>query len=235
MKLDRPHHNLFDKWDEISSYIFGFWLSDGCITLHSNGHSKSTQKAFVLYNTEKQIMLDFLKIFPVNLRSEDPSNPKWKTKYKIFVYSDALFDFCYSVTKTTQKSRNTFLLPTIPDRYYHHFVRGFFDGDGSICYKHYLNRHKKMVSALITSFTGGSETLHVEQLRDELKARVGVGNKKVSAGTAKKLSYNQYDSMLLCEYMYSGATIFMKRKKDVWDSADKTRLLNSKKYFSNKV
>jgi len=49
------------------------------------------------------------------------------------------------------------------------------------------------------------------------------------------IRFNQYDSMLLCDWMYEDATFYMKRKKDIWDGMDKERLKNSKKYFSNKV
>jgi hypothetical protein len=41
--------------------------------------------------------------------------------------------------------------------------------------------------------------------------------------------------MLLCEWMYKDASIFMKRKKIIWDNFDKNKLINSRKYFSNKV
>jgi hypothetical protein len=41
--------------------------------------------------------------------------------------------------------------------------------------------------------------------------------------------------MLLCEWMYKDATIFMERKKKIWDDFDKEKLRNSIKYFSNKV
>jgi len=41
--------------------------------------------------------------------------------------------------------------------------------------------------------------------------------------------------MLLCEWIYKDATIFMERKKAIWDSCDKERLARSKKWFSNKV
>jgi len=54
-------------------------------------------------------------------------------------------------------------------------------------------------------------------------------------GTGRRLIFNQYDSMLLCEWIYKDATIFMERKKAIWDSCDKERLARSKKWFSNKV
>ena len=66
------------------------------------------------------------------------------------------------------------------------------------------------------------------------------GNKQIimqgnSIGSASKLTYGQYDTMLLCEWMYKDATIFMERKKKIWDDFDKDKLKNSVKYFSNKV
>jgi len=124
----------------------------------------------------------------------------------------------------------------VPDHLFHHFVRGYFDGDGSIHIKHYKTRHGKTIDALATSFTAGLETgLFLEELRDAIRKIIPVGYKKIAEGAGRKLIFNQYDSMLLCEWMYQDATIFMKRKKAVWDSCNKERLARSKKYFSNKV
>lgn len=230
----RTNHNLFNKWNEFSSYIFGFWLSDGCIYLKPK--NKKYYKQFLLFNTDKQIMEELSIILKKSIQIKKPRKEKYKVQYWITIHSDKLFDFCYSITGSTTKSNKEIQLPKIPNKYFHHFIRGFFDGDGSIFVKRYKTRHGKSIEALQTSFTAGKDTGNfIENLKQKLRKFIPVGNKKICGIDSKTLIFNQYDSMLLCEWMYKDATIYMKRKKDIWDSMDKEKLKNSVKYFSNKV
>jgi hypothetical protein len=92
------------------------------------------------------------------------------------------------------------------------------------------------VHAIQSSFTAGLQTSYLGRLRDKLRATIGTGMKKITIGKEnQKLTFNQYDTMLLCQWMYKNATIFMCRKKAVWDSADADKIKQSTKFFSNKV
>lgn len=234
----KVYHNLFDQWTEQSAYILGFWYADGNLTFHKKG--KSVFKRWCLTNTDKQIMTNLSEILGKSLtveinKSERSKGHNWKPCYRIRIYSDKLFDFCYDIIKTTRKSYQN-NLPVVPNEYFHHFVRGYFDGDGSIYYKHYFSRHRKVIANLNTTFTAGLDCRPLlESLRDRIRQFLPLGKKMIYGKTARKLIFAQYDSALLCEWMYKNATIYMQRKKDIWDKADKQRLLNSKKYFSNKV
>lgn len=159
-----------------------------------------------------------------------------KPCYNFKVKSDRLFDRCYELVGGTSKSDKSVPLPDIDPALFQHFVRGFFDGDGSIFVKHYKNRHGTATSELGMSFTAGKDTGDfLERLRDAIRVHVAVGCRKVSGKKNRKLPFAQYDTMLLCKWMYEGATIFMQRKKRIWDLADKERLERSAKWFSNKV
>lgn len=230
-----PNINIFDNWNEISAYIFGFWLADGSINIYFDKRRSLTYKTVSFYNTEKELIN---KIGDVIGRKPTISNhsPGKKICWRVRVYSDKLFDFCYAITNSTNKSNQENPIPKIPKKHFHHFVRGFFDGDGSIHIKHYKTRHGKIINALQTSFTAGKDTGEfLNNLRDKLRKFIPVGYKKISIGVSKSLRFNQYDSMLLCNWMYKDATIYMERKKKVFDGCDKDRLLNSRKFFSNKV
>lgn len=209
------------------------WFADGGIEfLRKND---KIYKRFILYNTDIQIMEMFKKVFDdATLRNHISNNSKKKC-VRIVVYSECLFDFCYSLIGSTDKSHSLFKLPNLPSKMFHHFVRGFFDGDGSIYWRSSKSRHGKITKALQTSFTGGCLTNHIEELRDYLHKNVGLGNKKISGKQRKKLIYNQYDSMLLCEWMYKNATVFMQRKKQIWDAVDREKIKMGIKFFSNKV
>lgn len=233
---NRTNHNILNSWDESSAYFLGLWLADGSITLaHTHKNRISTNKRVKFFSTDRELANIMAKLLNSSVGTETRKPPR-KTGYYVQVYSDKLFDVLYDITQTTRKSQSGIAVPKLPRRLFHHFVRGFFDGDGSISIKHYKNRHGKMTEALQSSFTAGNATGNfLEDLRDEIRKHVPVGMKKVSEGVSRHLVFNQYDTMLLCEWMYKDSTLFLKRKKTIWDSCDKERLLRSKKWFSNKV
>jgi hypothetical protein len=239
MNKNRTHNSFFTEWNELSCYIFGFWMADGCIFLSKT--RDKYYKRFNIVNTDKQIMneigliLDHKPILAnANLKKRKKHH---KLSYVIQINSDHMFDFCFNIINSVNKSSKENQIPEIPDNLFHHFIRGLFDGDGSIHIKRYKTRHGKLIDALQTSFTAGKDTGDfLENLKKKITTFIPVGDKKISVGrTNKSLRFNQYDSMLLCQWMYQNATLYMYRKKNIWDSTDKERLMNSSKYFSNKV
>jgi hypothetical protein len=234
----RTYHDILSRDNEMSAYLLGFWMADGNIFLSSSKERKRKQKGFSIINTDHQTMLMIGRWFGKEPKSHAGARKGYKTFYTIKVKSDRLFDTCYGLTRSTSKSNQSVPLPELRRDLHHHFVRGFFDGDGSIHVKTYKNRHGKFTSALQTSFTAGLKTGDfLERLRDLIRSHIPVNPKKavVSSGTNRKLVFNQYDSMLLCNWLYSGATFFMERKKHTWDAIDKTRLTGSRKFATKSV
>jgi len=241
MKDSNFSHDFFDKWTEQSAYILGFWYADGCIMI--NKYKKRdccyAYKKFSICNTDKQILYDISKIIGVTPYTE-PKEDGRKLIYRISVNSNKFFDFCYALVGTVDKT-NSIHFPNIPHDYLRHFIRGYFDGDGSIYLKTYKSRHGKRIVNLSSSFSASKESwVMLDELKQLLMNIILTGNKKVTqqtykSGSSSRLIFNQYDTMLLCEWMYKDATIFMKRKKKIWDDFDKDKLRDSQKYFSNKV
>jgi hypothetical protein len=252
MKDSNFSHDFFDKWTEQSAYILGFWYADGCIAINKyNKNNKCyAHKRFNIINTDQQIMNDISFNIGVTTSTIKARKENWKRTYHIQVNSNKFFDFCYSFVGSVDKT-HSLLSPfyKIPDEFLHHFVRGFFDGDGSMYIKSYKSRHGGQITNLGSSFSASKESwVILNDLKQILINKLGIGNKKITKCKSNgfkndkpkhisnsKLIFNQYDTMLLCEWMYKDATIFMKRKKDIWDGFDKEKLKNSIKYFSNKV
>lgn len=229
-------NTVFNSWNEHSAYLLGFWFADGYITIQPRG--KTNRKIWGLANTNHAGLINCIKQFSAKIPNPIKKREvHHKQCYHFRVRSEHMFDFCYNLTKTTRKSDNKLSFPAIPADILHHFVRGYFDGDGSIHNALYKTRHNKIVCNLRTSFTAGNNTgPWLYELRDLLHNTINTGNKKVVIGSnSSKLAFGQYDSYLLCTWMYRDATIFFENKKEIWDNADKTKLIGSSKYFSNKV
>lgn len=240
MKTPNFTHDFFDKWSEQSAYVFGFWYADGSIRI-TKGENNCAYKIFNITNTDKQIMDHISKLINVIPSIRKFKNKNWKDAHIITVNSDKFFDFCYSFVGTIDKTHST-IFPNIPDKYLNHFIRGFFDGDGSIYLKKYRSRHGNPVINLNSSFASSVESwLTLNKLSEILHNKIDTNIRNISTfideddAGGSKLSYGQYDTMLLCEWMYKDSTIFMERKKKIWDDFDKDKLINSKKYFHKTI
>ena len=154
----RTYHDILNRNNEESAYVLGLWMADGSISFSTSRGGKRTQKSFSIYNTDEQLIRMIGRLFSKEPTKRWNGNPKHKPCFRIRVKSDRLFDTCYSVTGSTSKSNKPIPIPDVSDELFHHFVRGFFDGDGSIYFKTYKNRHGKTTTELGTSFTAGKDT-----------------------------------------------------------------------------
>ncbi len=122
--------NFFKKWTNESSYTLGWAFSDGNVSKDG--------RTFGFHLHKKDIKI--LKILREMMSS----------KHKIFLYGNAVEfrihskKMCkdlISLGCTPKKSLNIKFPSNLPRRYLKHFVRGYFDGDGSI-YFNYPNTIK---------------------------------------------------------------------------------------------
>lgn len=227
------NERFFDKLNEKKAYVLGFWWADGSIEIRLSKKTGNRRYArFVIANKE----LNHLKLIAKIIGWNGPirkTKSKGKICYRLLCSSNKLVD---SLIKIGARSRKSFQpnLPVLPSKLLRHFVRGLFDGDGGICYKKYKNRHKKYTSELTTYFSAGNCTFLknlIKILHEECGLRI-----KEPAHTSPngwKIHFAQYDSYLLCNWIYKKCTIFMPRKKRIWEGADKVRLKRSLK-FANK-
>ena len=113
--------------------------------------------------------------------------------------------------------------PTLPEELVHHFIRGYFDGDGCIFLSkptwHYKESNEILVKSTVVS--GSKEFL--ERLVFELPCL----NKKVLGRAGHENNYivnwNTSDTCIMYDYMYEGATRYLPRKKAKFEEYFKAR------------
>jgi len=111
-----------------------------------------------------------------------------------------------------------------------HFIRGFFDGDGSIHETSYKNRHGKISTNVRSYFCYGLEAVEfLKCLKDEL-GNFGINGIISKSGKTCRLKLNQYNTYLLCKLIYDDSKIKMDRKFEIWENCDKDKMINSRKY-----
>ncbi len=103
--------------------------------------------------------------------------------------------------------------PNIPNKYFWHYIRGFFDGDG--CVHLFRNRYP---SHLNTYFYTGSPYMAEflwQKLSGYLVDYKGTIMKKRNKN-AFVIHFGQKHSEVIFRYMYNNATIFMNRKYSIF-------------------
>lgn len=198
----------FDSWSEKMAYILGFIAADGCII----DRTKSTGDR-VLSIAVSIKDYDYLAV----LRNELAPNKKIWTyikikngkKYKICylrIGSKYICDKLISLGITHRKSL-TISFPCVPDEYLSHFIRGYFDGDGSII----INRNQ-----LVVNFCSGSKDF-LNSLNSIIDSKLDVGIKNVVYGRqagAYYLNYHTNQGEKVANFMYENIenNIYLKRK-----------------------
>jgi hypothetical protein len=118
---------FFDSYTKESCYWAGFILADGYIRKNSsNLHIKLQKK-------DKEHLFNFLKC----LKISDTDITKIIKNRKDYVSIDLFIeDLVYGLKEKfsigSKKSLTAFIDNNIPNHFMSHFIRGYFDGDGSI-------------------------------------------------------------------------------------------------------
>lgn len=150
-KMEKYHvnHNYFSKWSHNMAYILGFWWADGNITKHNNIFS------ICQHIKDKYI----LEVITKEMGSNYPINT-WEN---ISIFKISSPQMCKDIKKLggcPNKSLTT-KMPVIPKKYLSDFVRGYFDGDGSIYTYKSCKSHKYR-----SDFTSGSKKFIYRLLRE---------------------------------------------------------------------
>lgn len=112
-----------------------------------------------------------------------------------------------------RKSYKSTMLPNIEDKFLGSFIRGFFDGDGSICsyYDNYDKRHRWNFSIL-------ADELFLNDIQDCFNRLLGIKKvklKKTSSSEVLDLSHRGVENIIkIREFLYENSTTYIKYKKD---------------------
>lgn len=185
------------------AYVLGVICTDGCLVEHANGYHclNITSKDFSWLRQIKNI-----------LQAEQKICSKQQA-YQLQIRNQTIYRSLLDLGLTPRKSK-TLQLPLVPTDVLSDFVRGVFDGDGTVWYwKDPRWRHPWQMKA---SFYSGSR-LFLEQLRLQLRQHAGLSPGSLATlPTAFELRYCIADSLRLYQWMYRGSDVpclLRKRKR----------------------
>lgn len=111
---------FFDEWTSESAYVFGWLCSDGNVS--------KDKTYFQIHLNKKDIKI----LESINKLMESNSLiTEYKNSIRLIVYNKKLTQRLIELGCLPKKSLSL-KFPAIPDQYLSHFMRGYFDGDGSI-------------------------------------------------------------------------------------------------------
>ena len=194
------NEEFFNEWSNDMAYILGFTTTDGCIT-------DDNRLSYGL-NSKDRHVLDFIssKICPgrdIKISEEKRKNTICSCA-RLRIGSKYL---CCQLKKLGIVPRKTGkeALPEIPDKYKHDYLRGLFDGDGSI---HITNKSNNQLTFQICSAS--------KSFLEDIKFKIG-GNTGYIKYKGKNcwtwIVYKQCDILNLYKYMYKTKSFYLLRKK----------------------
>ncbi len=204
------NETFFEEIDtEQKAYCLGFLFADGCNSGKRLEVSLAKQDRDIL----ERISL-LLLCGNINIKEYKSKKKGVQDRIGLYVVSKRLAN---SLIKWGCVPRKTFIVkfPDIPKCLCHHFIRGYFDGDGSITlnYKRRVNGEpsfsivstKEMLDAIGQRFTNlgvyyAINKRHKNRDNNNFTLRVS-GKKQITK---------------VCEYLYENATIFLKRKFETY-------------------
>ena len=148
------NENYFEQIDtQEKAYFLGFLYADG-YNHHSKGEviiTQVEQDKDIIYELQNRINSNC----PIKIRVKD--NPNHQDAYELTIYSRKVSDDLNKLGVTQGKTHTT-SFPDISEEFYYSFIRGYFDGDGSIS----INPNE--YDRLNITFTGND--LLINRIRD---------------------------------------------------------------------
>lgn len=206
--------DFFKKWTSEMAYILGFFAADGYMTLNKRG-----AYFWNIQITDKNILEGIKKAIQsehkISVRSRRKRNEQ--TMYRLQIGSKEMCNDLLRLGFTPDKTKNL-VVPHVPKKYFSHFVRGYFDGDGNV-WLGYVHKDRKLrlftIRTVFTSCSHGFLCAVREQL-ETCNIYKGVLSK--GKGNYYRLTYSVNNSLKLSDFMYNHKVpvpkgLFLERKR----------------------
>jgi len=190
------------------AYVLGFWFADGNIWKGGSYIFSITQ-----HKKDKYILERILKEMDSNYSLTYDS----RGCYSFKIVSKAIYDDIIGLGGKERKSLDC-KFPVISREYLPDFVRGLWDGDGSVFY----NKHKR-IKAYVSAYASASKSF-IEQFYRVLKENIPDLRGGISKNNGSYLlRFSVKDTVLLKRFMYLEPMVgklFLKRKYEVFLKAE---------------
>lgn len=206
------NENYFDIIDtQNKAYILGFLYADGNVNIKKNKNTISIslqeEDGYILELMRKEIgsekPLEYL-----DYSNKSDFGYHYKNQYRLLIFNKHMCDTLINIGMVQNKSL-VLEFPNIPKELYSHFIRGYFDGDGSI--------NKKTGSFSIIS------TLNfVLKVKDILETNLNIsGGIVYESSNHNGITYDLYfhkqnETIKIFKWIYNNAEMYLTRKYNIY-------------------
>ena len=212
-KVNQDYFSSIDN--EWKAYWLGFLYADGCVTLKTYNRGKTKNSlALTLCREDKEHLEKFKDSLQTDnlIKDREVYLKQTEKEYKsssIIITNRKIVEDLIELDCVPNK---TYILKfpknnIFPKKYMRDFIRGFFDGDGSVS----INLEKRSVRC---SFTGMKEMIEPLAifLSKELNIHLPSLTQKEGSKAFTILWGNIYDIEKIYKYLYKGCNIYLDRK-----------------------
>lgn len=191
------------------AYLLGLFYSDGCV--HSN--DGSYHASIVLHEEDKYLLEIIASKFPFFSLYKHSNKKAWYIGCNRKALVEDLLSNGVLFRKSTD-NKDFLRLPNIDSSLIHHFIRGYFDGDGSVY------RQKKGNTKIDIGGTGFKMITDIIKVLYDNKITVNLTCKYAGTGLRKHDYYVLYTSSdkvskQFADYIYKDCgDLYLKRKYD---------------------
>ena len=197
------------------AYVLGFIAADGALIKNKRG------ACFLeIQSTDKEIVYKIRSVFKSNLAIGEyqPKHENHNRRYRLQIGSKEIFSDLLKLGIKPKKSK-TIKLPDVPDKYFSHFLRGYFDGDGSANICTYKQKGRQKPSTVLNcGFVSGSKRI-LFGIKSKLAKMFVIKGGTLYYHQGYRLWFSIKDSLSLYRFMYGGSIgdLFLARKKMVFE------------------
>ena len=216
-KLNEHFFDIID--DQNKAYCLGFIAADGC-----NFPSKSTI-SMSLEECDKEILEKICLVMGnehpleyIDYKDKHDFGYTYKNQYRMLMFSTHMCNQLMKLGIVPNKSLKLEFPSNISDKYKRDFLRGYFDGDGSLGFKDissfsFYNAKQLNITIVSTNaFCIGAK----EYIEKELGICVHISKPLERNGITSTLFIGAKDNKLFLDWLYNDAELYLKRKHDIY-------------------
>jgi len=200
----KPRRKEKIKWSPDLAYVVGLITTDGNLSIDGR-HIEFTSK-------DGQLVKTFKKYLNLKVKIRTKSSGYSNKRYPHIQFGDVvLYRWLLKIGLTPHKSKTISSLE-IPNRYFFDFLRGCFDGDGTIF--SYWDHRWRSSFMFYTAFSSGSLKF-LQWLKNKINRNLDLNGHIGNSGIRGNfiLRYAKGDTLVLFKKMFSSKNIpFLRRK-----------------------
>lgn len=236
------NENFFKKWTQEMSYVLGFVVADGCVGVKRIRKKDGIKNYYFNITTKDRSHLENIKKV-MNAQQKICSKGNGHSDRRDYYFIQIGHqEICKDLLRLGIYPRKTYNLNPIkvPDKYFLDFVRGFFDGDGTV-YILKVNGTPQIKADFISSSLSFIKFFNTQLCKNLDIPEKTIHQELPRREDQKLIRYSIYfyidDCEKLAKFMYrNNPTLYLSRKRQVfekWESIERRHYI--KQNYPSKI